>query len=176
MLLTVTLVTMAAACGDTTTSAGPSGGGSASTRPGVLIARVGDPLPPLTLARHDGSELDVAGLAGTPTVINFWAPWCVPCVIEMPAIEEVHQELGDDVRFVGIAATGMASEELEVIERTGVTYDIVRDPDGSAMFAFGVMGIPTTIFVGADGRLVRIHPGEIDEGELRDGIDELLAG
>jgi thiol-disulfide isomerase/thioredoxin len=167
---------MAAACGDDTPSAGSADGDPTSTRPGVLIARVGDPLPPLALARHDGSELDVAGLAGTPTVLNFWAPWCVPCVVEMPAIEGVHQELGDEVRFVGVAATSMASEELEVVERTGVTYDIVRDPDGSAMFAFGVMGIPTTIFVGADGRLVRIHPGEIDESELRDGIDELLAG
>ena len=42
-------------------------------------------------------------LTGAPVVVNFFASWCVPCVEEMPAIEAVHQSLGDRVTFVGLA-------------------------------------------------------------------------
>src|SRR5687767_84591 len=62
----------------------------------------GEPVPEATFARFDGDEGSLADYEGTPLVVNWFASWCVPCVTEMPAFEEVHQLLGDDVAFLGL--------------------------------------------------------------------------
>jgi peroxiredoxin len=141
--------------------------------PGQL-ARRGDPLPALSIERHEGGTLQLEELAGRPAVINFFASWCAPCVAEMPEFEAVHQDLGDEVDFVGVAATDDRDAEMELIERTGVTYDTVRDPQGDVMTALGVLGLPATVLVGADGRIAEYHLGELDGRELRELIDEHL--
>jgi peroxiredoxin len=92
----------------------------------------------------------------------------------MPEFEAVHQDLGDEVAFVGVAATDDRDAEMELIERTGVTYDTVRDPQGDVMTALGVLGLPATVLVGADGRIAEYHLGELDGKELRALIDEHL--
>jgi cytochrome c-type biogenesis protein len=147
--------------------------GTAPLPPGQL-ARRGDPLPELSIERHDGGTLQLAELEGRPAVINFFASWCAPCVAEMPEFEAVHQELGDEVTFVGVAATDDRDAEMELIERTGVTYETVRDPKGDVMTALGVLGLPATVLVGADGRIAEYHLGELDGQELRALVDEHL--
>lgn len=60
------------------------------------------------------------------------------------------------------------------MEQTGITYDLARDPDGSAFVHFGAVAMPTTVFIDADGRVVEVHPGEISASQLRSRIDRLL--
>jgi thiol-disulfide isomerase/thioredoxin len=142
-------------------------------RPGQ-VASQGDPLPDMELDRHDGGVLQLGESDGRPMVINFFASWCAPCVAEMPRFEEVHEDLGDEVRFLGVASTDERPSELELIESTGVTYETVRDPLGDVMAALGVLGLPATIFVDGDGRIADYHIGELDGDELRTLIDEHL--
>lgn len=159
----------------------PGGGGSSESgdpsgptlRPGQVAGR-GDVLPAMELTAHDGSTIDLSDLRGRPTVINFFASWCAPCVAEMPLFEQVHQDLGDSVELLGIASTDTLEEELDLIERTGVTYPTARDPLGEVMGSLGVVGLPSTVFVDADGRIVEYHVGELDAEELRSLIDEHL--
>jgi thiol-disulfide isomerase/thioredoxin len=141
--------------------------------PGQVAGR-GDALPELAVERHDGGTLQLDELQGAPTVINFFASWCAPCVAEMPQFESVHQDLDGDVRFLGVAATDDRESETELLSRTGVTYDTVRDPKGEVMTALGVMGLPATLLVDADGRIAEYHLGELDGEELRSLIDEHL--
>lgn len=141
--------------------------------PGQVAGR-GDPLPEIALDRHDGGTLQLDQLKGSPAVINFFASWCAPCVAEMPQFEEVHQDLDGEVRFLGVAATDDLDSESELISRTGVTYETVRDPKGEVMAALGVMGLPATVFVDAEGRIAEYHLGELDGEELRSLIDENL--
>lgn len=135
---------------------------------------VGRAAPTATYTTFDGTEASVADYAGTPLVVNFFASWCVPCVREMPDFEQVHQDLGDEVAFLGMNMQDSVTRGRELVDETGVTYDIGRDPDGSLLAQFGGVAMPTTVLVAADGTIVRVLSGGTTADELRAAIDEDL--
>lgn len=134
----------------------------------------GAPAPAATWLRFDGSQGSLAELGGRPVVLNFWASWCTPCLKEMPDFEEVHQELGDRVAFVGINVRDGVDPATRMIERTGVTYELGRDPSGELVLAFGGVILPTTVLVDADGTVVEVIARPLSAAELRTEVEGLL--
>ncbi|MGH9244876.1 MAG: TlpA family protein disulfide reductase [Acidimicrobiales bacterium] len=124
----------------------------------------------------DGNAGSFVQYRGTPLVVNFFASWCVPCLAEMPGFERVHQGLAGEVAFLGINLQDRPEDGVAVVEQTGVTYDIARDPDGSLFQTFGAFAMPTTVFIDADGNVVDLHSGEISATSLRDRITDVLLG
>lgn len=122
----------------------------------------------------DGTTGSLAQYRGTPLVLNFFASWCVPCLAEMPGFERVHQDLDGEIAFLGMNLQDRVEDGRRVVEQTGVTYDIARDPDGSIFASFEGIAMPTTVFVDADGRVVDLHSGEITASALRDRIADVL--
>lgn len=134
----------------------------------------GDPAPDVTFALLDGGSLRLSELRGTPVVVNFWAAWCPPCISEMPDFELVHQEIGEDVAFVGIDVRESADAARDLVEETGVTYTIGRDPSGEIFQAFDAVNMPSTFLLARDGTVVASHPGAMDADTLRELIHEHL--
>lgn len=127
-----------------------------------------------TFTTFDGEEVALTTLRGTPTVVNFFASTCVPCITEMPAFEDVHQDLGTQVSFLGLAVADRPDDALALVEQTGVTYRTAQDPDASVISALGGTVLPTTVLLDADGEVVATHNGELDADELRSLLaDEL---
>jgi thiol-disulfide isomerase/thioredoxin len=125
----------------------------------------------------DGAEVPLSTLRGGPTLVNFFASTCVPCVTEMPAFEEVYQEVGDEVAFLGLAVADRPEDAQALVERTGVTYPTAQDPDSAVITALGGSVLPTTVLLDADGEIVATHNGELDADELRALLaDELGIG
>ena len=139
---------------------------------GELPASVAD----VRLVALDGGDDRALGelLGSTPVVVNFFGSWCVPCVDEMPALEAVHQSLGDRVTFVGMANRDTAERALATVAATGVTYPTYDDPDASALTYFGGLAMPTTVFIDASGEVVDVHSGPLTEAELRSRLDDLF--
>ena len=124
----------------------------------------------------DGETRSLASYGGRPLVINFFASWCVPCLVEMPGFEEVHQRLGDRVSFVGLNLQDRVEDGQRVVDQTGITYDVGRDVDGSIFQQFGGFAMPSTVFIDAGGEVVVLHSGEISARELEAKINaELLS-
>lgn len=134
----------------------------------------GPPVPDRTFETFEGEELSLAELTGTPLVVNFWASWCPPCVAEMPDLERVHLDRGDEVRFVGLKTQDSPEQAEALVERTGVTYDLGLDPNGALFSDFEVVAMPTTFFVDDAGAIVHRHAGLLTEQQLRGLIDEHL--
>ena len=80
-------------------------------------------------------------------MVNFFASTCIPCKKEMPALQRVHERLGDDVTFVGIAVQDDPEAAQDLIDQTGVSYDLGQDPTGSLFQGFGGVVLPITAFV-----------------------------
>lgn len=143
-----------------------------------LPALVGDDpagkaLPTGSFSRLEGGLGSFADYRGKPLVVNFFASWCAPCVAEMPEFEAVHRDLGDRVGFLGVNLQDQVSAGAELVERTGVTYDIARDPKGELAESLGVVGMPSTFLVSSDGRIVKTLNGVVSAGDLRREIEEM---
>lgn len=113
--------------------------------------------------------------AGRPAVINFFAKWCAPCVREMPAFEDAYGDYGDQVAFLGLSYNETADDARALVDQTGVTYATGRDPAGDILAQFGGIGMPTTVFITADGTITTAHTGALSPADLRDELDGLLA-
>ena len=134
----------------------------------------GPPVPDRTFEDFDGEQASLTDYEGTPMVVNFWASWCPPCIAEMPDLETVHQQRGGEVAFVGLNTQDELNTALELVEQTGVTYDLGQDPDGELFRDFEVFSMPTTFFVDADGAIVHRHSGLVTLEQLDDLVDEHL--
>lgn len=113
-------------------------------------------------------------LDGRPLVLNFFAEWCQPCREEMPDFEALHQELGDDVAFVGVGLDHDPDDAAVMVGETGVTYPTFADPAGDVFAVFEGVQLPTTVFVAADGTIRASHDKILDADGLRDRIEESL--
>jgi cytochrome c biogenesis protein CcmG/thiol:disulfide interchange protein DsbE len=122
----------------------------------------------------EGEPANTGAYVGRPLVLNFFAEWCAPCVAEMPAFEAVHREVGDEVAFLGLSLLEPEENALGLIERTGITYDVGRDADGTAYEHFAGMAMPTTVFIDAAGTVREVHSGPLTADELRERIDRHL--
>jgi len=128
--------------------------------------------------RGDGVRLSEILAGGRPVVLNFWASWCPACRAEKPGFESVYREFGAEVKFVMLCLVDGARETVESgrrhIEAGGFTLPVYFDTAREGMLAYGIRGIPATVFIGADGYVVAAAQGALDEGSLRMAVDFLL--
>jgi peroxiredoxin len=136
---------------------------------------IGTPAPDTELTSFDGSPLRLQDYAGRPVVVNFWAYNCGPCRTEMPDFEKVHQQLGDQVAFVGVDTGESIDLGRPFAEQTGVTYDLASDPQGRLAAAFEASALPTTVLIKADGTVARIrYAGAVSADQLQNWIQQDL--
>lgn len=134
------------------------------------------PLPDGMLSAIDSDdEIAVRDYVGQPLVVNFWASWCAPCVEEMPAIQQVADELAGRVTVLGINTQDSAAKAREFAADLGITFELARDPTGSYFAAVGGFGWPTTLLVDDDGVIRYRHTGPLDANQLRDLLETHLA-
>ena len=172
VLAAVVVVVGAVACGS------GGGGGEAVACPDGEPATPPsgpDALPVATLEVLGADEqVSTACLVGRPLVVNFWAEWCGPCKEEMPALQAVHERLGDRVRFVGIDYEDREAAALAFAEQVGVTYELLADPDGTYFDATRGRAAPYTLLVDSTGTIQYRHFGPVTERSLVDLLAEHL--
>ncbi len=140
-----------------------------------VAGRQGDPIPSTTFKTFSGETASLVAYEGTPLVLNFWASWCPSCVAEMSAaFLPAQEQLGDDVAFLGMNIQDERDKALDLVEETGVLFDLAEDPDGSLYTALGGLGMPFTVFISPDGLILDVHNGPLTEGQLVDRINEVL--
>jgi len=156
----------------------------AGTAPQSSVAppspRTGFSAPDFTLETLDGTQLTLSDLRGQPVLLNLWTSWCLPCRVEMPAIERVFQRhRSDGLVVVGVNVTSQDSEAAAraFAEKLGLTFTIVLDRDGLVSDRYELMGLPSTFFIDRQG-VVRavIIGGPMSEAVMLSNIEDLLQG
>lgn len=144
-----------------------------SSEGGVSVegdASLGAEAPQVEMAGFDGGTVTLSQFEGNPLVMNFWASWCPQCIAEMPDFEKVFQDVKDDVQFLGVNTSDNKSAAEDLASQTGVTYPLASDPNGEVFTAFRGAGMPTTVFIDADGRVIDVVTGQLSEDQLREKI------
>lgn len=96
----------------------------------------------------DGKEVKLEDYSGAKLImVNFWEPWCGPCVGEMPELEKLYEEYkGDGFVILGVFGTAdMTEEAKEVMDSCGITYPILNYVDSLEQFTTDY--VPTTVFL-----------------------------
>jgi len=143
-----------------------------STGGGVAVAgdlHPGGQLQSFSLPALQGSgTVTYDSLKDRPLVLNFFASWCPYCVGEMPGFEQVHQQLGSRVGFLGVAQTDTSRQaSRDLVHQTGISYVTAVDSEGRLFSAFGGVTMPVTVFIRPGGQIAEIHSGSLDPGTLR---------
>ena len=136
-----------------------------------------DCLPEVTMDDTTGQTWQADALRGQVVIVNFWATWCRPCLVEIPDLAEVHDRYrDDDLVLLGIMADHPSDDDLaEFTERTGLNYPVVR-ATAEIIEAFGVPEVlPTTYVYDRGGKVVFRHEGVVTADEMSALVDELLA-
>ncbi|WP_306213949.1 TlpA family protein disulfide reductase [Actinoplanes sp. RD1] len=158
VLLAATAVLALSACGspaDSTAAAQPR-----------LLAFTGRTL--------DGTAYDAATLAGKPTILWFWAPWCATCASEAMSIADLHDEYGDRLNILGIAGLGGNAEMHEFVsdlEVGKVTH--LDDEAGDIWRRFGITEQSTYVILDRDGR--QVVASYLDDLQLTRQVRALVA-
>jgi thiol-disulfide isomerase/thioredoxin len=140
---------------------------------GTNAVVAGTPLAVAALEDNTGNALSSADLVGRPLIINVWNSTCAPCKRELPAFAAVHAELGDHIRFVGVNNLDSPDVNESFARERGVGYELLRDVNDGFASTVGIATLPVTLFVDADGTIVR-QTGVLEEDELREYAEELL--
>lgn len=133
----------------------------------------GTPLPEATVQTLAGDDVAVSSLIGQPLVINIWGSTCGPCKKELPDFAAAHLKYGDDVRFVGIDYLPASEREEAFARDRAVQYELFYDGDGEFINNVGVAAFPVTLFINADGGIVR-QTGQLDLAQLSAYIESDL--
>jgi thiol-disulfide isomerase/thioredoxin len=132
-------------------------------------------LPPQGFELFDGASATFEDFEGTPLVINFWASWCPACVSELPEFQAVHQQRSNEVTFIGFANADIRPAAVGLADAVGLTYSLADDPEGELFREFGLIAMPSTLFVSPDGEILEVFAGQLSESALNDRIDNLVA-
>lgn len=143
-----------------------------------LAAEPGGPAPDFSLTLFDGTNFSLSrhlASDGRPVVMNFWASWCVPCREEMPIFDGVARSR-PDILILGVAVQDTDDEARAFAAEVGVGYPLGFDAGGTILELYPILGLPTTWFITADGRIATIRAGQLDQDELERIIDQHLTG
>lgn len=122
--------------------------------------------------REERGTVSLAAAPEQPTVLNFFAAWCEPCKRELPALQAA-AAARPDVTFLGIDHQDSRLDAIELLDAYGVTYPAGYDPRGDLAAKYAVRGLPATVFISTDGRIVDFHQGELSAAELQERLDRL---
>jgi len=137
----------------------------------------------LTLTRTDlpdlaGGRATLERWRGKVVVVNFWASWCPPCREEIPGLIRIQQKLAaNGLQVVGIAVDS-ADKSRQAATEMSISYPVlvaeVQIIDVTRRLGNRAGGLPFTIVLDRDGRLVTTHLGLLSEGELERLVAPLL--
>ncbi len=167
----------------------PSGGGSAdagaASKDGMRLAPHAD----LVLVDQDGTEHRLSDYRGKTVFLNFFATWCGPCQREIPDIEALYRDRGEnagEVVVLGVANpktsehpqnSDVGVDEVEAfIDEYGITYPVLMDTTGQLFSSFGVSSFPTTFMIDKDGYVFGYAAGMLTADVMDNIVDQTISG
>jgi len=153
-----------------------SGGETKGEFNGTLdISKRGEAMPDLTFSDTEGKTLRTADLKGKPVLVNLWATWCGPCVLEMPMLDQLAAKEDGKLRVLTISQDMGQPEKVKALfaEKKFARLEPWLDPKNDLGFHYNTGLLPTTVLYDKDGKEVWRMIGAHDWSSPR--TDALLA-
>lgn len=128
-------------------------------------------LPDYDFARY---QKLIAGLLGTPLVVNFWGSWCPPCRDEAPHLASLAREYEGKVQFLGVDIADDRPSARAFILEFDWPYPSIFDPRDTIRTELGMIGQPITLIYDSEGAITFRKVGATDAENLRQHIETVL--
>ena len=164
--------------GETTDAMAPEGSGDDATPVDVEGAQgplvVGEQAPSFTALSLDGDQVDLEQMRGKPVWLLFNATWCADCRAEIPDVIEAFEDYGDEVEFLSVYVSDSRRAVEEYSENLGIPYPQVVDETNHIAAAYGVVGLPTSVFMDAEGDVTKVQIGALSPSAMQSELQELV--
>lgn len=164
--------------GETTDAMAPEGSGDDATPVEVEGAQgplaVGEPAPTFEADTLNGEEVDLRDMQGKPVWLLFNATWCADCRAEIPDVIEAFEEYGDEVEFLSVYVSDSKRAVEEYSENLSIPYPQVVDETNLIAAAYGVVGLPTSVFIDAEGVVSKVQIGALSPAAMQTELEELV--
>lgn len=138
----------------------------------------GAPAPQFDLPGLDGA-VKLAKLQGKVVYVDFWASWCGPCRQSFPWMNDMQAKYGGKgLQIVGVNVDAKSDDARQFLTATPARFAIAFDPQGATPRSYGIKGMPSSVLIGPDGKVLLEHFGfrDADRAELESKIQSALGG
>jgi len=135
------------------------------------------PAPSFTLKSVDGKTVSLSDYKGKAVLLNFWATWCGPCKLEMPWLIQMQKKYASQgFTVLGISEDdGSTKQVSDFMAKMGVDYPVLMYDDQMNKAYGGIDYLPTSYYIGRDGKVIIESGGLISENEMEANIQKILA-
>ena len=126
----------------------------------------------------EGTLVRMADFQDKVLLINFWATWCQPCLIEIPWFLEFQEQYGPQgFEVIGISLDDEGAEVVKpFMEKHGMTYTVLIGDEAATELFGGILGLPTSFMVDRDGKYYSMHRGLVSQDIIEEELLALLNG
>lgn len=129
--------------------------------------------PEFELESLSGDPVSITSFRGKAVLLNFWATWCGPCRVEMPALQARHEQFGDKLAVIAIDFDEPKDAVQAFADELGLTFTMLLDPGGEVQNVYRVRGYPTSVFLDENGVVQIVHIGIMSDDQLDAYLQEL---
>ncbi len=117
------------------------------------VVKLGEPAPNFRLRDLNGQMVSLSDLRGKVVLLNFWATWCGPCRVEMPAMEELYRTFSrNDFEILAVSTDAQGASVTRPFQQENhLTFPILHDADYRVGLTYGARSLPMTFMVDRQG-------------------------
>jgi thiol-disulfide isomerase/thioredoxin len=153
---------------------GVSAGAQISSFPALQIGAQAPTFSRLDLA---GKPIDLHAYRGKVVLLDFWASWCAPCLLEIPRLITLQKRLGSQgLQVIGVSMDDSAAPVVKLARRVAFNYPVLLGDAKLGMRYGGIYGLPVRILIARDGSILRIWKGDLAPTLLETTLKSVVAG
>lgn len=133
--------------------------------------------PDFTIKLNDESTFTLSQKKGKPVFLHFWATWCPPCIRELPHMQKLYTQLVDsksNLEFIAVCISDSEKNRNSFMQKNNYNFPCGLDETGDLVAAkYNVSGIPTSVLISAEGKLLKINVGMMTSSQLEEFVKDV---
>lgn len=140
--------------------------------------KVGEPAPAFSVTTTAGQTITNTTYKKKAIMLHFWGTWCPPCRAELPEMNKLAETLAknpnSDLIFLAVALSDTPLAVNTFMRKNGYTFTGGLDTTNEIAFAYNIQAVPTSILIGADGKIEKIQIGAMSKSQLQEFVSKYV--